>query len=333
MFKNIFIEEDIKDHPITLHIQRQFQAVPSLYIDRFDEVWGKSKKPYLHKRDSLNLFIATKRGALLKEAPPAYGTNEGSHFYFIHAYNCIYECVYCYLQGYFNTPDLVIFVNHQEIIDEMQKLKDSTANFPLWFHAGEFSDSLALSHITEEWKLYWPFFKNNPECFLELRTKSVNIKSILDLEALSNVIISFSLSPQNETKEFDIKTPSLKSKIKTIQILQEKGYQVALHFDPIIYTPECIENYEQLLLHLKSCLNLHLIRYLSLGVVRFTAPVYREFSQNYPESNIHSYNFTRSFDNKIRYPKPLRLWLLNTIKQKSIDAGISENKIYLCMEE
>jgi len=74
------------------------------------------------------------------------------------------------------------------------------------------------------------------------------------------------------------------------------------------------------------------LAYLSLGVVRFTKDVYREVERNYPDSLIHSTPMNKSFDGKVRYHRPMRMWMMNTIKDLSLKAGIEEKKIYLCME-
>jgi spore photoproduct lyase len=138
MWNKLYVEEELREHPRAKAIASKMSIEPT-YLRSYDEIWGQSKKPYLHKRDSLNLFIARKKGQLLKEAPDAYGQAGDPHYYFIHAYNCIYECQYCYLQGYFNTPDIVLFVNHEEIMDEMERVLEKHPKRNVWFHAGEFS--------------------------------------------------------------------------------------------------------------------------------------------------------------------------------------------------
>ena len=330
MFEKIFIEEHLKDHPRALKISENFKA-PVYYIDQIENHWGRVKKPYLQKRDNLNLFIGEKRGQLIKETPDAYGTSNGKHFYFIHAYNCIYECQYCYLQGYFHTPDIVLFINHEEIIKKMQQICAENPNEKNWFHAGEFSDSLALSHITEEWPIYWEFFHRNPNAYLELRTKSVNIKSIIDLAPAPNIITTFSLSPEKESKEFDLKTPSLKARINALKKLTDKGHYYGLHLDPIIYTQDFEKTYNDLA-EIIGNLPQEQLSYISLGVVRFTKDVYRQVKMNYPDSSLHAENFPKSFDNKVRYSRPMRMWIMNTVKELLIKKGVSEHKIYLCME-
>ncbi|MEL6821384.1 MAG: hypothetical protein AAFP70_06475, partial [Calditrichota bacterium] len=107
MFECLFLEEQVKDNKYAMRILEAFPDVPVRDIRKVEDVFGRVKKPYLQKRTNLNLFIGRKEGNLVKEAPDAYGLDGEPHFYFIHAYNCIYECEYCYLQGYFNSPDLV----------------------------------------------------------------------------------------------------------------------------------------------------------------------------------------------------------------------------------
>lgn len=331
MFKKIFVEKSVKESAYTQHIIRKINNTNITYIECIDDIWGRVKKPYLQKRDNLNLFIGEKKGSLVKEAPSAYGIGSEKHYYFVHAFNCIYECQYCYLQGYFNTPDIVLYVNHDEIIKQMQDYID--LNNDCWFHAGEYSDSLALSHITGEWENYWKLFKKNKKAKLELRTKSVNIKAIQDLEPLDNIYISFSLTGKEEGKLYDNKTPSVKARLVAIEKLVSKGFMIGIHLDPVIYTENIFESYTQIIQDITKIIPEYQLGYISIGVVRFTKSVYTEVSQNYPDSKILAQNFTKSFDNKVRYNHPMRMWILNSIKQICIDHQIDEKKIYLCMED
>ena len=277
------------------------------------------------------MFLAKKKGTLLKEAPDAYGLLDGPHYYFVHAYNCIYECEYCYLQGYFHSPDIVLFVNYEEILEEMKTLAQSTSS-KIWFHAGEFSDSLALSHLTGEIPKFYEFFKQYPHAYLELRTKSVNIKELLKQNPLPNIITSFSLSPKDKIKESDLKTPQLKARLKAMSELEKKKHPLGIHLDPVINSSNVIEEYKELLEEMKNHLDFSTLEYLSIGVVRFTSDVFHQVQKNYPDSQIHQEKFIKSFDKKVRYPRHYRLWLLGKIKDIVINSGIDKEKVYLCME-
>ena len=336
MFEKIFIEKELIHSDITAKILKRFPKVPTVQIDSYEDIFQKVKKPYLQKRESLNLFIARKKGALVKEAPDAYGLSGEPHFYFINAYNCIYECNYCYLQGYFHSPDLVFFINHDEICDAIEnqiKKHQNTSDNGIWFHAGEFSDSLALSHLTNDLESYINIFRKYPKAYLELRTKSANTKSLEAIEPCPNVITSFSLSPADKIKANDLKTPPLTTRLKAIKRLKELGHPIAIHFDPIIYTDDVIEAYKELITSLNEVIPLQEIEYISLGVVRFTKDVYKQVKLNYPKSEYFYSELISSHDNKVKYPRPMRMWLMSKIKELLLEKGAINNTIYLCMEE
>lgn len=71
MFSRILIENEVKDLPTTQKILKRFPSLPYQFIDRIDDVFGRVKKPYLQKRQNLQLFLGKKRGQLVKEAPDA----------------------------------------------------------------------------------------------------------------------------------------------------------------------------------------------------------------------------------------------------------------------
>lgn len=337
MFEVIYIESHLINHPRVLEILKKFPQSEIKEINKVEDVFGRVKKPYLQKRTNLNLFLGEKKGQLVKLAPPAYGLEGEPHYYFVHAYNCIYECNYCYLQGYFHSPDIVLYINHEEIAAEIKKTaEDYHRQFPnkiVWFHAGEYSDSLALTHLSGELSHYFNLFKDLPGCNLELRTKSVNTRELLKESPLPNVITSFSLSPAHRSKMNDLKTPPLKNRLAAIAELHERGFPIGIHFDPIIYDDQFIESYELLADQLLENIDAASIRYISLGVVRFTKEVYQKVQKNYPDSDLLAQEFVRSFDNKIRYSRPMRLWMLAKVKQQLIDRGVLASKIYLCMED
>lgn len=333
MFSRILIEEALAEHPRVQHILNQFPKVPTKTISKAEDVFGRVKKPYFQKRDNLQLFLGEKKGQLVKEAPNAYGTKGEEHYYFIHAYNCIYECEYCYLQGYFNSPDMVFFLNHEDIGNKIKDIYQNSKEESIWFHAGEFSDSLALSHLTDELPYYFDLFKTLPKAKLELRTKSVNIKPLLELEPLENIIVTFSLSPAHRIKRTDLKTPSLKHRLQAIATLAEKGYRIGIHMDPVIYEDNFKETYDELLGELLDILPQEQLEYLSLGVVRFTKEVHHQVRKNYPKSDLHASEFQMTPEGLVRYPRPLRKAMLHRLESLCYENGVQKEKVYLCMEE
>jgi spore photoproduct lyase len=333
MFNTIFVEKDLLGKDSTIAILAKYPQAKVKEINRYDDFFGRVKKPYLQKKDNLNLYLASKRGKLVKQAPEAYGSPGAPHFYFIHSYNCIYECQYCYLQGYFHSPDIVWFLNHDEITQEIAKqIDDHGSEKEIWFHAGEFSDSLALSHVTKELPYYFDLFSNYPNAKLELRTKSVNISELKKLQPLKNIIISYTLTSQKESKEIDLKTPSSELRLKAIKTLNDLGYKIGIHLDPIMFSENFEESYRELAEKIHLAVKDDQLEYISLGVVRFTKDVYRQMELNYPQSPLLAEEFVSS-NGLMRYPRPLRMWLLHKVKEILVNAKIPASKIYFCMEK
>jgi spore photoproduct lyase len=335
MFEKIYIESSVKKNPRAKKIIEKFPKALVQEIEKIEDIFARVKRPYLQKREELNLFLGEKKGQLVKDAPDAYGLSGEPHYYFIHAYNCIYECNYCYLQGYFDSPDLVLFLNHEDICKEIEDIarenyKEGNSS---WFHAGEFSDSLALSHLTGELPIYHELFSKLSFAKLELRTKSANIKEIAQLEPKDNIIITFSLSPADKIKNNDLKTPSLKARLQAIKTLADLGHPIGIHFDPVVFDENFTDKYNELIKDMLEILPESSLEYISVGVVRFTKDVYTQVQKNYPESELLSNELVKSFDGKIRYNRPMRLWILSTIKDLLLKSNISEEKIYLCMED
>ncbi len=333
IFEKVFVERSLLENQDANKILAHFTTEQVTIIEDYDEYFGTLKKPYLNKRTNFNLYLAKKKGALVKQAPDAYGLNNGPHYYFIHTYNCIYECDYCFLQGYFDSPDMVLFLNRDEVANEIITTAEKFKSENVWFHAGEFSDSLALSHISGEVDFYYTTFKNCPNATLELRTKSVNIREILKRPPLTNIIVSFSMSPKLSAKNHDLKTPPISNRIKAMKKLSVAGHKVAIHFDPIIYASDVINDYKGLIDEIASEVSLDKIEYLSLGVVRFTKKAFFESKKNYPQSKIFAYDLIKGKDDFYRYPRPIRAHLLSKIKDMLLLRGMEPNKIYFCMED
>ncbi len=220
---------------------------------------------------------------------------------------------------------------------EIKRLADEHAkNHPgdkIWFHAGEYSDSLALTHLTGELPHYFELFKSLPNAYLELRTKSVNIKELVKLTPSENIVVSFSLAPEHRAKTNDLKTPGLKARLEAIRELNELGHPIGIHFDPIIYDEKLEASYTELIHSLSMVLPPEKIRYISIGVVRFTKNVYHQVMKNYPDSDFLVDDFVKSFDNKIRYNRPTRMWILGKVKSLLVESGVPVEKIYECMED
>ena len=111
-------------------------------------------------------------------------------------------------------------------------------NHPSWFFSGYDCDSLAMESTTGFVNYFIPRFATLPEAFLELRTKSVNIRFLLEHTPIPNVVVAFSFTPQEISQQLEHGVPPVSSRIKAMNQLAVKGWTIGIRIDPVI---ECID--------------------------------------------------------------------------------------------
>jgi spore photoproduct lyase len=72
------------------------------------------------------------------------------------------------------------------------------------------------------------------------------------------------------------------ARLDAIEKLHTKSFPIGIHFDPIIFDHNLLEEYRELIEDLNKSIPLTKVRYISLGVVRFTKDVYHQVQKNYP---------------------------------------------------
>ena len=174
------------------------------------------------------------------------------------------------------------------------------------------------------------YFKKLPFVILELKTKSDNIKSLLNLKPLKNIVVSWSLNPQKIVKEEEKYTASLNKRLKSAYLLQQKGWYVGFHFDPIIYSPDYKDIYLEVIKRLRKFYPKK-IAWISLGTLRFPPRTPQVIKERFPDTKILNGEFILSNDNKYRYFRHIRReiykFMLDNLKMYFKDVPI-----YLCME-
>jgi len=163
----IYIEEEIAEHPRTQRICQRFPKARLVSIRRYSDVFNSRAQN----------FKAQKK-----------------NYYFSHMLNCVYDCRYCFLQGMYQSANYVVFVNTEDFLNDITKATEQHEE-PSWFFSGYDCDSLALDPITHFVSDCLEHFSGSPNAYLELRTKSTQIRPLLNREPLSNVVVAYSLSP------------------------------------------------------------------------------------------------------------------------------------------
>lgn len=276
------------------------------------------------------LYITKNRGSFIKECPgTSYYTCCGYKILHIGTF-CSMDCSYCILQSYFHPPVLQFFVNHEDLIKEIDILFKKKAISRVG--TGEFTDSMIWERGTDLSTVLVPEFSKQSSAVLELKTKTTNIDLLKGLHHNRKTIVSWSLNTERIIEEQERRTSSLTARLKAAAECESWGYPVAFHFDPVILYNGCEEEYKKVIQSIFSYVSPDNIVWISIGTFRFIPALKSIVRKRFPDSKIPYGEFITGLDGKMRYFKPLRIDIY-----KKMVAWIKETApdvlVYFCMED
>lgn len=288
MFSAIYIEKEISEHVLTRKILNRFNDLPQISIDRYGEVFNRTAQNFRLQKRKPALILAGKHKNFVLPAPPGYGFGDGESYYFSHMLNCIYDCRYCFLQGMYRSAHYVLFVNFEAFSQEILTHINHSKSTHTYFYSGYDCDSLALEPLSGFTQHFLPIFKQNPNAWVELRTKSTQIRNLLDMEPIDNCVIAYSFTPETVAEEMEHKVPALQKRIDAIVRLQQRGWPVALRFEPLIYHQDFEASYNKLFTALFSRLNVNDLHSVSIGLFRVPNDFFSKMVKLYPDEKLFS---------------------------------------------
>jgi spore photoproduct lyase len=292
--------------------------------ERFgDGSFGAAKK---------RLFVAQHKGEFLKKCPGSDGQVCCNYFVINFASNCTMDCSYCYLQEYLSgNSALKVFSNTGDLLREADELLSRHRRFFFRIGTGEITDSLALDPYIGFSREIVPFFAEQRNTLLELKTKSDCVDELLSLDPKDRVVIAWSMNPEHVIDRHELGTASLQQRLRAARRCQEAGYRLGFHFDPMIEYPGWERDYEDMLEQLFATVDWRRIAWLSMGVVRMTPALKRIMRERFPRSSLITGEQVLCPDGKLRYFHPLRVAMYRTMFGW-IRRAAPTVKVYLCME-
>ena len=285
MIDTIYIEEEIKNHHRTREILRRFPKARLIPCERYGEVFNPRAQNFRLQKLKPALILAKKYGNFVLETPQGYGIGGKHNFYFSYMLNCIYDCRYCFLQGMYRSAHYVLFVNYEDFESSIEK-KIAEFEEETYFFSGYDCDSLALDSVTGFTDKFLPFFEKYPKALIELRTKSIQIKSLLSRKPIQNCVVAFSFTPSEVSEALEHKTPAVSHRIEAMQRLQECGWKLGLRFDPLIYHENYKEQYERLIRDIFGAIRIESLHSVSLGPFRLPKVWYENIYRLYPDEKL-----------------------------------------------
>ncbi len=330
--KKIFIEKEVVNSPVTKQIINKLPDVTVEYIDDYRNIrieGNTTDDVYIESKECL--AVARKKGGLVKEFRCRDGIIGNTEYFISHGNNCNLDCEYCFLQSYFDNAVPTVFINHDEILTAIKDVLLAAGDKKTVFHAGELCDALAFDDLTGLSRKLIPLFSEYPNAGLELRTKTTTIENLLTISSSSNIVISWTFSPQLIVDAYEHKTPPLEERVRAAGEVQRAGYNVGICLDPIILCEDWFNNYKSMLEMLFDRLDIAKIKFVSLGGFRYLPSLTRVIRDRNPETNLLLGEFVPCIDGKYRYFRPIRVEVYREIG-KAIREITRDVKMSLCME-
>lgn len=326
MFPNIYIEEELIDESMVSEICQRFPSSDKVICRRYTEVFNKKSQNFRLQKQNPSLILAKKKKGWVLPTPEGYGIGGTKNYYFSHMLNCLYDCRYCFLQGLYSSANYVVFINYEDFKKEIDLKLNSHPDEDVYFFSGYDCDSLAMEPITAFFNSFYPFFKERPRAYLELRTKSYLIKSLLDKPPIPNCIVAFTLSPDAIANEFEFKAPPVRKRIQAMKRLQEAGWKVAIRLDPILYTENSQQGYRELLQMLSQEISFSDLHSVTIGTFRMPKAIFKNMLSLYPEEPLFHCSLQEN-QGQICYPRGIEAELLSGVYQNLLEF-ISPSKIF-----
>ena len=326
----LYIDQHVAHLPQVISIRSRLD-VPTVIVQNSQKVFESisSANDPVRKAKKI-LFLTRNKGAFIKQCP---GTRAYTccDYKILHIGTfCTMDCTYCILQSYFHPPVLQYFVNHDDLLAELDRLFSKKTVTRIG--TGEFTDSMIWEVWTDLSSLLVPKFSNQSNAVLELKTKTTAIEGLKQLRHNRKTIVAWSLNTNRIIRDEERQTASLSARLRAAAKCESWGYPLGFHFDPMVIYDGCEEDYRRVVEQLFSHLSADNIAWISLGAFRFMPSLKPIIHKRFPDSKIIYGEFITGLDGKMRYFKPLRIDLY----QKMISwirEFAPEVLIYFCMED
>ena len=331
--EEIIVERGSESSPIFCNLRRTLPHVPFKFVEDISMRNGNGSVPGdgfgAAKR---KIYLAKHKGEFFKKCPGSGGQVCCNYFVINFASNCPMDCSYCYLQEYLaDNSALKVFSNVSDLIDEADRTLSKHRGVFFRVGTGEITDSLALEPYIGMAAELVPYFAEQPNVLLELKTKSDCVDGLLKLDPKGRVVVAWSMNPQSVIDHDEHGTASLSERLNAARRCQDAGYRLGFHYDPMIEYCGWERDYQGMIEQTFASVDWRRVAWLSLGVLRNTPGLKRIMRGRLQPTQLLTGEQVLCPDGKLRYFHPLRVDMYRKMV-KWIRRTAPTVKIYLCME-
>lgn len=244
--------------------------------------------------------------------------------------SCGFDCSYCSIQSFYN-QNTITFDS-----DFANKLKNLNLDKNKTYHigTGQASDSLMFGNREGVLDSLFKFAKENPNVILEFKTKSDNIKYLLENEVPKNILCTWSLNTPTIIKNEEHLSASLEKRLNAARKVANNGVKIGFHFHPIVEYENYLSEYEEVYKTLIHMFKPPEVALISFGTLTFIKPVIKQLRSREFRSKITQMPFINA-SGKSSYPEKTKIEMFKHAYNSFKPWHSKENSVffYLCMEE
>jgi len=241
--------------------------------------------------------------------------------------SCGFDCSYCSIQSFYNQDKIGFDVNFKKNLENLKL----DPNEIYHIGTGQSSDSLMWGNKEGILDALFDFARKNPNVILEFKTKSNNIKYLLENEVPKNIICTWSLNTPTIIENEEHLAASLDQRIEAAKKVNDKGVLVGFHFHPIVQYENYLDEYEEVYKRLINTFDPKKVALVSFGTLTFIKPVINKIRSRNFKSKILQMPLVDA-NGKQSYPLDIKKEMFSHA-YKSFRPWHRDVYFYLCMED
>jgi spore photoproduct lyase len=326
--KRIYIEDGLEKFGLVRRLETKFPQAHFTSIRTYKDHCAKVHPDMdAYNRRTDELFIVLEKYDHFKPCPCSSGAVPCGYHNANLGFGCPFECSYCFLQNYTNTPGIVLPANLEDFFKAFEMYRQAVR-----VGSGETTDSLVYDDLTGFSSRIVDFFRAHPRSIFEFKTKSDNINGLLEVAAVTNVVIGWSVNPPDIIEQEEHFTATLPERLDAARRCAAHGYRIAFHFDPVIFMPGWEQAYAKVVEDVFLAVPAESIAWISVGTLRMTPAQKKTIENRFPKNTILDAELLMAEDGKLRYAHKVRLDIYRMMTGWIRENAHPSTHIYLCME-
>ena len=319
--QTIYLEQSVRHHPRAAAIIKRFNNPCIIECDNYREIFNPKRNNFRLQKNHPALIIARKEKDWVQHSPYGIGGKHNFYFShmlncmydcsycFLQAmYSSAHYVIFINYEDFFTAIEKQVQQVQQSKGGEKRVIKNKTRqenggngkeanesgtngkgaeqekakSEECFFFSGYDCDSLAYEPTSKFVAEALPFFAKQPNAWLELRTKSLQVKTLLQQTAIPNCIVAFSMAPDAVARQYEKGTPTPSKRLLAMKKLVQRDWKIGARLDPLIWHDKWQESYSELIEQLAAAVPNKAMHSITLGTLRFPRSMAATMSRHYP---------------------------------------------------